>query len=206
MKKTVIIITAALLALSIVFCGFASAATLDSWTILTPFDADGAGKSDGRIGVTTEGFITFDIPVDRWWPQAGLRYNSLVSLAGLEIILNCPAFTDSSPNGYFAVTLSSSPEGNFVPNGGLLNARSPEINAVDYYSVSLNLYAGTRIGFEGLVVAHGNDWGGIASVTPGQDFRITFEKSGDSKCHRQTHSLYFFSTAAQSSTSKNSLI
>ncbi len=178
MKKVIIPVLSIILVLALAFG--VSAASVDSakWTELLSWDADAAGNSEGTVTATADGFIEFEVEPGLWWPQAGIVYNDAIAPEGLEVIINCPEFTDPSPNGYFMIALSSVKPGDFGLSGPL-GGRSYEITVKKEKVQCLSLFAGQYYAVEGVVQDEGQAWEGVADATPDKDARITFENAGE---------------------------
>ncbi len=160
-------------------CGLIGAPTAAiGWDVLTPYDADGAGASVGAFSVTDGGFLSFDVAPGHWWPQAGVVSEKAVDPAGLEITVNCPEFTDPSPNGYFMIILSAEKPGSFGLEGPLYG-RSYDVSVDRNKAVCLSFFAGLYYAFEGVVYAEGESWEGVSEATPYADAEIKFVDFGD---------------------------
>ncbi len=111
MKKVLAVLLTLTLVLALAVTS--SAASLGSkWKEIAGADYDGVAN----LGtVTVDGnAIVLSVPEGGWHPNAGVRYADALTVEGLEITFNAKAFTNPSPNGYFAITLSKKAVGDFV--------------------------------------------------------------------------------------------
>ncbi len=111
MKKVLAVLLTLTLVLALAVSS--SAASLGSkWSEITPVVLDDATN----LGtVTVDGSaIVLGVPEGGWHPHAGVKYADPLTVEGLEITFNAKAFTNPSPNGYFAITLSKKAVSKFV--------------------------------------------------------------------------------------------
>ena len=180
MKKVLAI--ALTLALVLALAVTSSAALSSKWTEIAGAVIDSAEKL-GSVSVENNA-IVLSAPAGGWWPQAGVKYADAVTVEGLEITFNAKAFTDASPNGYFAITLGKKAFGDFanvLETSGIVGGRSHGLGNAGNKTISITFYGDQlKMWITDGGSVKGFDYAELTKkATPGQDTKITFYDTVD---------------------------